>query len=253
MKKSTPTSATITAKQFIEKLVAQRSPARAVKSMRYFKTGAGQYGEGDVFIGVRMGPIFSLAKEFVGLPISEIEKLLGSPIHEIRMGGMCIMDIEARSKRTPIERRRELYNLYLRCHARINNWDLVDRAAPHVIGKYLFDYNKPRKVLYRLARSRSMWERRTAMVSTFYLIEHGDTVDALKIAEALLNDEQDLIHKATGWGLRIIGDKDQAKLLGFLEKHAATMPRTALRYALEHLDHKQRAHYLKAKSMERKA
>jgi 3-methyladenine DNA glycosylase AlkD len=246
MKKSTPLSA----KQFIEKLETYRSPVEATKSLRYFKTGAGQYGEGDVFIGVRMGPIFALAKEFVGLALNEIEKLLDSPIHEVRMGGMCSMDIEARSKRTPIERRRELYDLYLRRHDRINNWDLVDRAAPHVIGGYLFDFDQPRKILYRLARSRSMWERRTAMVSTLYFIGKGDTIDALKIAEMLLQDDQDLIHKATGWALRDVGDKDRPELLNFLDKHAANMPRTALRYALEHFAKKQREHYLKMKSIE---
>jgi DNA alkylation repair enzyme len=136
-----------------------------VKIQRYFKSGEGQYGEGDTFIGVRMGQVFALAKEFIDMPPSEIEKLLESPIHEVRAGGCSIMGKQATSKKTPESRRKELYDLYLRRHDRINNWDLVDLASYKVVGSYLFDFSKPRAVLYKLARSREMWERRTAIVS----------------------------------------------------------------------------------------
>ena len=230
------------AKRFIQRLEAHRSPEEAKKYLRYFKTGEGQYGAGDVFIGVSMGQVFALAKEFIDMPLSEIEKLLESKVHEIRAGGLSIMNQQARSKKTPESRRKELYDLYMRRHDRINNWDLVDVSCIYVVGGYLFD--KPRGILYRLARSKSIWKCRTAIVSTAYFIGQGDVADTFKIAEMLLKDDQDLIHKATGWMLRYAGDKDRQKLLSFLDKHAATIPRTLLRYAIEHLDKKQREHYL---------
>lgn len=241
----------INAKRFVEKLKTNRSPTELKKLQRYFKTGKGEYGEGDKFFGVRMGQLFALAKEFIDLPPSEIEKLLESPIHEVRAGGCSIMGKQASRKKTPESRRKELYDLYLRRHDRINNWDLVDLASYKVVGSYLFDFEKPRNILYRLARSNNMWERRTAIVSTLYFIREGDVADAFKIAELLLKDQQDLIHKATGWALRFAGDKDRKQLLGFLDKHAATMPRTALRYTIEKLDKKQRAHYLSLKKIQR--
>ena len=152
------------------------------------------------------------------------------------------MDFQARSKNTTEARRKELFDLYVRRHDRINTWDLVDRSAPYVIGGYLFD--KPRKVLYKLARSKKMPERRTAIVSTGYFIRQGDVEDTFKIAEMLINDEEDLIHKATGWMLRAAGDVDRQKLVDFLEKYAADMPRITIRYAMEHFDKKQRDQYL---------
>ena len=236
------------AKRFVEKLKAYRSPAELKKIQRYFKSGEGEYGEGDKFIGVRMGQVFALAKEFIVMQPEQIEKLLESPIHEVRAGAVSIMDWQARSKKTPEARRKELFDLYLRRHDRINNWDLVDRSAPYVVGGYLVD--KPRDVLYKLARSKNIWERRTAIVSTYYFVRQGDVADTFKIAEMLLNDDQDLIHKATGGWLREAGKKDRKRLLSFLDKHAATMPRTALRYAIERLDKKQRDHYLSLKNVE---
>ena len=193
-------------------------------------------------MGVRMGAVFALAKEFAAMASGEIEKLLENPIHEVRVGAVSIMDWQARDKKTSAPRRKELFDLYLRRHDRINNWDLVDRSAPYVVGGYLFD--KPRDVLYKLAHSKNMWERRTAIVSTYYFVRQGDVADTFRIAELLLKDDRDLIHKATGGWVREAGKKDPKKLLDFLDKHAATMPRTALRYAIEHLDKKQRVHYL---------
>lgn len=179
------------------------------------------------------------------MPPREIEKLLESQIHEARAGAVSIMDWQARNKKTPEARRKELFDLYMRRHDRINNWDLVDRSAPYVVGGYLFD--KPRDILYKLARSKNVWERRTAIVSTYYFIRQGDVADTYKISEMLLNDKHDLIHKATGGWIREAGKKDLKKLLSFLDKQAATM-RTALRYAVEKLDKKQRDHYLGLKN-----
>lgn len=237
----------VNAEQFIKRLKTYRSSEELKKIQRYFKSGEGQYGEGDEFIGVRMGQVFALAKEFIDMPPDEIEKLLESPIHEVRTGAVSIMDWQARSKKTPEGRRKELFDLYLRRHDRINNWDLVDRSAPYVVGGYLFD--KPRDILSKLARSKNIWERRTAIVSTYYFVRQGEVDDTFKIAEMLINDEHDLIHKATGGWMREAGKKDPQRLLGFLDKYAAVMPRTMLRYAIEHLDKKQRDHYLSLKKL----
>jgi 3-methyladenine DNA glycosylase AlkD len=243
--KTTEMAAGVSAERFVKKLKSFGSPEEQKKIQRYFKTGPGEYGEGDQFIGARMGQVFTLAKEFIEMPLGEIEKLLESPIHEARVGAVSIMDWQARSKKTPGERRKELFDLYLRRHDRINNWDLVDRSAPYVVGGYLFD--KPRDVLYKLARSKNVWERRTSIVSTAYFIRQGDVADTFKIAEMLLNDEHDLVHKGTGWMLRFAGEKDRQKLLSFLDRHAAAMPRTVLRYSIERLDKKQRDHYMSLK------
>ena len=240
-------STDITAQQFVERLETHRSLEELQKIQRYFKSGVGEYGEGDQFIGVRMGQVFALAKEFIDMPPNEIEKLLESPVHEVRAGGMSIMDKQARRKKTPESRRKELFDLYLRRHDRINNWDLVDLAAQYVVVGYLID--KPRDILYQLARSKNMWERRTAILSTVYFMRAGDLDDTFKIAELLLADEQDLIHKATGWMLRVAGDYDRQRLLHFLDQHAAMMPRTLLRYAIEKLDKEQRTHYLSLKKV----
>jgi 3-methyladenine DNA glycosylase AlkD len=233
-------NSTPTAKRFIERLKTYQSAAEREKTLRYFKTPTN--GEPDQFIGVRMGQVFALAKEFITMTPDEIEKLLESKIHEVRAGGCSIMDKQARSKKTTPERRKELYDLYLRRHDRINNWDLVDVCSIHVVGGYLFD--NPRKILYKLARSRNMWERRTSIVSTAYFIRKGELDDTYNIAELLLGETEDLVHKATGWMLRFAGDKDRPRLLKFLDQHAATMPRVCLRYSIEKLDKKQRDHYL---------
>ena len=224
------------ADEFLKKLTGLRSPSIA-------KSHAHLASEDDhVLLGVRMGQVFALAKEFMDMPLDEVEKMLESPIHEMRVGAVSIMDFQARSKKTTDARRKELYDLYIRRHDRINTWDLVDRSAIYVVGGYLWD--KPRKILYKLARSKKMAERRTPIVSTLYFISKDDVEDAFKISEMLLKDEHDLIHKAVGWALRFAGDKDRKQLLGFLDKHAATMPRVTLRYATEHFDKKQREHYL---------
>jgi 3-methyladenine DNA glycosylase AlkD len=235
-------SPNLTAAEFVEQLIKRRSAAQLQKVRRYFKSAGGDDAGADEFAGVRMGEVFALAKQFAAMDPAEIEKLLESPIHEVRTGAVSIMDFQARSRKTPVGRRKELFDLYLRRHDRINNWDLVDRSAPYVVGGYLAD--KPRKVLYRLARSKNVWERRTAIVSTYYFIRQGEVDDTFKLAEMLLQDRHDLIQKAAGGWLREAGKRDRRRLIAFLDQHAATMPRTFLRYAIEHLDRKQRAYYL---------
>ena len=219
--------ANVTAKQFIEKLNELGSKK-------------------DGYQSVSMGQIFALAKELMDISPKEIEKLLESPIHKVRVGAVSIMDWQARSKKTPEQRRKELFELYIDRHDRIDNWDLVDRSAPYVVGGYLSD--KPRDILFKLARSESPWERRSAITATYYFIRQGHVDDTFKIAELLVHDPHDLVQKAIGGWLREAGKKDLARLLTFLDKYAATMPRTILRYAIEHLGPEQKKHYMELKS-----
>lgn len=245
MAKAAKTQPALTAKEFIERLKALQSDVELKKIQRYFKSGDGEYGAGDKFMGVKMGSLFVLAKEFAGMPVKELEKLLESPIHEVRAGAISIMDKESRNKKIDTCRLEEMYKLYLRRHDRVNNWDLVDLGCLYMTGCYLF--NRSHSILYKLARSKNMWERRTAILSTCYFIRQGDVDDTFKIAELLVKDKEDLIHKATGWMLRFAGDKDKQKLKSFLDKYAATMPRTLLRYSIEKLDKKQREYYMNMK------
>lgn len=235
----------LTAEGFIAALNLHQSDEERQKTLRYFKSGKGEYGEGDQFIGVRMGKVFETAKAFIDLPLAEIEKVLDSPIHEHRAGALSIMNQQGRRNKTPEAQRKALYELYLRRHDRINNWDLVDLACIYVVGRYLAD--KPRDILVTLARSDNLWERRSAITATAYFIRNGQIDDTLAIAEMLLDDPEDLIHKATGGWLRFAGDVDRNRLKAFLDRHAAHMPRTMLRYALEHFDKAEREYYMKLK------
>ena len=190
-KKAIVNSNSLNAKSFIEKLKLHQSDVELKKIQRYFKSGEGEYGEGDEFMGIKMGTLFQLAKEFMEMPVKEIEKLLENKIHEVRAGAVSIMDKHSRSKKITEARRKELYDLYMKRHDRINNWDLVDLGCLHLTGSYLFD--KKRDILYKLARSKNIWERRTAILSTCYFIRQGDVNDTFKIAEILVDDEQDLV------------------------------------------------------------
>ncbi|ARQ70563.1 DNA alkylation repair protein [Streptomyces marincola] len=218
----------LTAESFVAKLRTFQSDAERAKIGTYYK------GEGDAeVIGVRMRHTFDTAAEYTGMPLDEVERLLESPYYEARMGAVSVLDFKARRKRITDAERRELYELYLRRHDRIDNWDLVDRAAPRVIGWYLLD--KPRDPLHALARSANVWERRTAITAAFWLIRQGDIEDALVLAETLLGDEEELIHKSVGTGLREVGKVDRDRLVGFLRAHGSAVPRVTLRTATEKL------------------
>ena len=240
------TEGPLTAARYVERLEALCSPEQVAKIGRYFKTGPGEYGEGDTFIGVRMGDVFRLSDAFKEMPLSEIERLLESPIHEARAGAVKIMAKQAAGKKTTEARRHDLFALYLRRIDRIDNWDLVDLGAWDVVGRYLID--KPRDVLRTLARSEDLWERRTAILATLAFVRHGDLDDTYAIAGILLDDPQDMVQKPVGGSLREAGKQDLPRLLRFLDDHAATMPRTTLRYAIEHLDADRRSRYLDMKS-----
>jgi len=239
------------AAQFIKELKALQSDEELRKHERYFKSVSTDPSSNNYFIGVRMGSIFDLAKKYIEMSVAEVERLLESPIHEVRVGAMSIMGQCAKRKKCSEERLKELYDLYLRRHDRINNWDLVDLAAYYVVGKYLAD--RPRDVLYKLARSRNLWERRTSIVATaHFILKQKQVDDTSAIAEILVNDKEDLVNKGTGWMLRAAGDVDRGRLIEFLDKHAETMPRILLRYSIEKLDKDDRDHYLKLKPGERK-
>jgi 3-methyladenine DNA glycosylase AlkD len=231
-----------TAKNFQSRLNELATREDLLKHRRYFRFEPDDQPTDDYFIGVQMGKVFDLAKEFIAMPVKEIELLLESPIHEARAGAVSIMGKKAAVKKISADDLKALYDLYVRRHDRINNWDLVDLGAHQVVGRYLND--KPRDILYAWARSADPWERRSAIVATAHFIRQGDVDDAFEIAEILVNDPDDLVNKGTGWMLRFAGDKEPARLLEFLDKHAGTMPRILLRYSIEKLDKQTRAHYL---------
>jgi 3-methyladenine DNA glycosylase AlkD len=212
------------------------TPERATGAARYFKTGAGEYGEGDVFLGITAPVLRKTALRYKSLSLDDLELLLAAKEHECRAAALLIL--VAQHERADAASRREIMELYLRNTRYINNWDLVDLSCGQIIGVPMRTGSS--KLLTKLARSSSLWERRIAMVSTRALIRHGGTEEALRIAELLLDDKHDLIHKALGWVLREVGDEDRPALVGFLQQHYSRMPRTALRYAIEHFSPEER-------------
>jgi 3-methyladenine DNA glycosylase AlkD len=215
-------------------------PEAAKAAARYFKTGSGQYGEGDVFLGLRAAGMHGLAKEYHALPLDELTVLLRSPIHEDRL--LALLILVRRVYRADKATKKEVYKLYLAHTRYINNWDLVDSSAQEIVGGYLAD--KSRKPLDRLAASKSLWERRISIIATHYFIRQDDFADTIRIAERLSTDREDLIHKAVGWMLREIGKRHQPTLEAFLRRHGRTMPRTALRYAIERFPDEMRRAFL---------
>ncbi|WP_034620811.1 DNA alkylation repair protein [Cellulomonas sp. URHE0023] len=228
-----------TAREVLARLDALRTDEQLAAYERYFPLD--ERGD-DVFIGVRMGDVFTLAKT-AELPLDEVEVLLDSDVHEARVCAVSILDARARRPRTTDDDRRALYDLYLRRHDRINTWDLVDRAALHVVGRYL--ETRDRAPLYELAASADPYERRTAIVATMYYLraaaDGADTADTFAIAALLLDDDADTVHKGVGWALRTAGGEG---LTSFLDEHAARMPRVMLRAAVERLPKDERARYL---------
>jgi 3-methyladenine DNA glycosylase AlkD len=206
----------------------------------FFKTGPGEYGEGDVFIGVRVPAVRKVAGEFKLLPLPEVVRLLHSKIHEERLTALVILVLQ--TAKGDAETRKRVCDLYLANTKHINNWDLVDLSAPQLVGVHLND--KSRRPLYRLARSAWLWDRRISILATFHFIRQRDFDDTIRIAEMLLADRADLIHKAVGWMLREVGKRDQEVLEAFLQMHSRIMPRTMLRYAIEKFPTKERLAYL---------
>lgn len=217
------------------------NPEIAHTSQRFFKTAPGQYGEGDIFLGIKVPTLRSLIKEFRGTPPNTISSLLKSKFHEERLFALLLLiDFFQRGDE---DAKQSAYDLYLSHTANINNWDLVDVSAPHIVGDFLA--NRSRQPIHQLVKSSSLWERRIAIVSTFHFIRRNDFSDTLLVAKLLLPDTHDLIHKAVGWMLREVGKRDLASEEVFLQAHYRSMPRTMLRYAIERLPEERRKHYLK--------
>lgn len=231
------------ADQVLAELEKHANPGDAEFLGCFFKTGEGQYGAGDVFIGVRVPDTRQVAKLLKDLTPAEIEALLESPIHEMRLCAVIIMAEQA--KRADDVQHKALLDLYIRRSDRINNWDIVDTSCRDIVGAYVMKHPEERKLLRRLAVSKDIWERRIAMVSTWQFIRAGQLDPAFEIAESLLGDKHDLMHKAVGWMLREAGKKDAERLRQFLTAHIARMPRTALRYAIERFDPDERQYFMK--------
>ena len=206
----------------------------------FFKTGKGEYGEGDIFLGIIVPEQLKIAKKYFDLNLNGLNKLIFSKIHEYRLVSLLIL-INKYNK-VDNKEKKKIFSFYLKNIKYINNWDLVDLSAPNIIGDYLLD--KDRKILYKLAKSKNLWEKRISIISTYRFIKENNFNDTLKISEILLNDEHDLIHKAVGWMLREVGKKDQAIEEKFLRKYHKVMPRTMLRYAIEKFDENKRKFYL---------
>lgn len=221
-------------------LLSRANPEKAAHLSRFFKTGEGEYGAGDRFLGVTVPVMRRLARMGAALALSDTRKLLRSRWHEERMLALCILTSQYKSA-CP-ECREKIFRLYLANMRHINSWDLVDVSAPHIVGAHLEE--KPRAILDTLAKSPSLWERRIAIVSTFHFIRRNEFADTLRLAKILKGDREDLIHKAAGWMLREVGKRDKKALTVFLGKHSRTLPRTMLRYAIEKFPPAERLRYL---------
>ena len=233
--------------ELIAKTKALYSPARAEHSKYFFKTGPGQYGEGDVFWGLSVPEIKKIAAGFRELSLDEVEKLLAFEVHELRLIGLTIL-VDQYQKTKDDAIRKSLFDFYIQHTAACNNWDLVDLSTYKIMGDYLVRNPEEREILYLFIKSETMWERRLAMVSTWAFIRKGDFKDTLQLIVLLLNDKEDLMHKAAGWMLRELGKRDEVILCTFLDLYGTTMPRTMLRYAIERFPEPKRQKYLKAKS-----
>ncbi len=237
-KMRTPTISIIALRRDVRRAA---DPAKAKILARFFKTGPGEYGAGDKFLGLTVPVSRAIVRKYHALPLADVKKLLASPNHEERLIALLVL-VEQFQKGGKSERKK-IFDLYLASTARINSWDLVDLSADKIVGAYL--NGRGRALLTRLARSKHLWERRIAMLATFHRIKQGDATEAFRIAKTLLRDRHDLIHKAVGWMLREAGKRSsERELRSFLDTHAGVMPRTTLRYAIERLPERERRAYL---------
>ena len=219
------------------------SPERAKISAKFFKTGKGEYGEGDIFLGLKVPEIRTIAKNYLNLNFKDLEELLSSKIHEHRLIALLILTLNF-NKLEINKEKKCVVKFYLKNTKKINNWDLVDLSAHQILGNYLLEQNKDKPILYKLARSYNLWERRISIIATYAFIKENKFEDTLKISEILLRDKHDLIQKAVGWMLREVGKRNQDLEEEFLRKYYKEMPRTMLRYSIERFDEKKRRFYL---------
>ncbi len=224
-----------------KEIFKQKNPAQAIVLQRFFKTGKGEYGEGDIFYGITVPVQRIIAKQFKDLSLGDLKVLINSKVHEERLIAAFIL-VEQFQKANE-KKQKTIFNFYIKNRSGINNWDLVDLSAPKIVGQYLID--KDKKLLYKFAHSKDLWEKRIAILSTFTFMRQHWFEDTFIISEILMLDEHDLIHKAVGWMLREVGNRDIEAEEEFLKKYYKTMPRTALRYAIEKFPEKKRKNYLK--------
>jgi 3-methyladenine DNA glycosylase AlkD len=230
-------------KEIKKVITGQKNPSQAIILQRFFKTGKGEYGEGDIFYGIKVPVQRKIAKQFNDLPPIELKILLSSNAHEERLiAALILVD---QFKKGDEKKKKFIFDFYIKNRKGINNWDLVDLSAPKIIGEYLID--KEKDLLYKFATSKDLWDRRISIISTQTFIRERFFEDTLKISRILLNDKHDLIHKAVGWMLREVGNRDIKTEEEFLKKHYKTMPRTMLRYAIEKFPERKRKDYLKGK------
>ena len=234
--------------QIKKDLLQLGNPEKAKKLSGFFKTGKGQYGEGDVFLGIPVPEQRKVANRYIDLSLDDLQELLRSKIHEYRLTALLIL--VSKYGKADSSGKDEIFGFYLNNTEYVNNWDLVDSSAPKIVGDYLV--NKDRSILFKLAKSSNLWERRIAVLATFMFIRNNDFEDALRISKLLLHDEHDLIHKAVGWMLREIGKRDQAPIEHFLDEYNTQMPRTMLRYAIERFDENKRKFYLAQKKPQKR-
>jgi len=227
--------------QLIKDIKKLTNPSKAKILQGFFKTAPGQYGTDDIFLGLTVPQQRSIAKNYTTLKLTALQKLLNNKIHEYRLISLLIL-VE-QYQRANLATRKKIYNFYLKNARQVNNWDLVDLTAPKIVGNYLLNKNKA--ILYKLAKSKNLWEKRIAIIATFEFIRNNQFIPTLKISKMLLSDQHDLIHKAVGWMLRELGKRDQKLLEKFLTQHLRQLPRTTLRYAIEKFPEKQRLAYLK--------
>ncbi|EKE14911.1 MAG: hypothetical protein ACD_12C00245G0003 [uncultured bacterium] len=231
--------------QLIKELKKEADPEKAKNLSWFFKTGKGEYGEGDQFLGITVPKLREISKRYQSLDLNDLQKLLDSKIHEHRLSALMILRMQYQKslRLASLSQGKQIVEFYLKNTKKINNWDLVDLSCHYILGNWLLD--KDRKILYKLAKSKNLWEKRIAIISTFAFIHNNQYIDTLKISEILLNDKHDLIHKAVGWALREIGKKDKETEIKFLNKYYKVMPRTMLRYAIEKFPETERKYYLK--------
>lgn len=228
----------------LQEVLSKGDPAKARVLQGFFKTGKGEYADGDKMLGISMPQLRGIVRKCSEFPLDDIQTLLDSEYHEVRMAGFLFL-VKQYKQSLDESGRKDIFNFYLKKLQRANNWDLVDASCRDIIGHYLLDKKELRTVLYCLAESENFWEQRTAIVSTWMFIKHGQFEDTLEISRQFLSHKHDLIHKATGWMLRELGKKDKRLLITFLEKHCYRMPRTTLRYAIEHFTPAERSHFMK--------
>jgi len=226
--------------ELLVELKLSSNPEKAKVFKRFFKAGKGEYGEGDQFLGITVPKLRSISKKYQNLSFVEIQKLLTSKLHEYRLSSLMILRFKYEKGNQEIKE--ETVNFYLKNMKRINNWDLVDLSCSYILGNWLL--NRDRKILYQIAESKNLWEKRIAIISTFEFIRNKQYFDTLKISKILINDKHDLIHKAVGWMLREVGKRDKKTEIDFLNSHYKIMPRTMLRYAIEKFSEQERALFL---------